>query len=192
MNSLLLDPAIPSTSASSIVSPRGVGLFGIVNEGLFIPWDAGEPLDLGNGPLYSWVNFDEVGNASDRYYRDTTDTITYTSWMEEMVDIQDVALSLYQGDTNFPEWYYTTRIGLDSQAATTPYGSSHGLNFLHNDRIEGLPLLNINASDLEGYNHQDVLFAAVDRPSHRPTPFEVLGPMMDFVFDNSSGTVTVP
>jgi hypothetical protein len=107
-----------------------------------------------------------------------------------MVDIQDVAVSLYRGGTNFPEWYYTTRIGLDSQAATTPYGSSHGLNFLHNDRIEELPLKNINASDLEGYNHQDVLFAAADRPTHRRS--EVLGPMMDFVFAESSGTVTVP
>jgi hypothetical protein len=104
-----------------------------------------------------------------------------------MVDIQDVAVSLYWGDTNFPEWYYTTRIGLDSQAASTPYGSSHGLNFLHNDRIEDLPLLNINASDREGYNHQDVLFAAADRPSHRPS--EVLGPMMEFVFEHSTGSV---
>jgi pimeloyl-ACP methyl ester carboxylesterase len=164
-----------------------LGLFGIVREGLFIPWDAGESTDLGNGPLYSWVDFDEVGNALDPDYQDTTGTLTYTNWREEMVDIQDVAVSLYWGDTNFPEWYYTTRIGLDSQAASTPYGSSYGLNFLHNDRIEDLPLLNINASDREGYNHQDVLFAAADRPSHRPS--EVLEPMMQFVFANSSGSV---
>jgi len=167
-----------------------LGLFGIVKEGLFIPWDAGELLDLGNGPLYSWVNFDEVGNDSDPDYQDTTGTLTYTNWREEMVDIQDVAVSLYRGDTNFPEWYYTSRIGLDSQAATAPFAPGYGLNFLHNDRIEGLPLLNINASDREGYNHQDVLFAAADRPSHRPS--EVLGPMMEFVFDNSTGSVTVP
>ena len=167
-----------------------LGLFGIVKEGLFIPWDAGERQDLGNGPLYSWVNFDEVGNASDPDYQDTTGTLTYTNWREEMVDVQDVAVSLYWGDTNFPEWYYTSRIGLDSQAATTPFAPGHGLNFLHNDRIEDLPLLNINASDREGYNHQDVLFAAADRPSHRPS--EVLGPMMDFVFLNSAGSVVVP
>jgi len=164
-----------------------LGLFGIVKEGVFIPWDAGELMDLGNGPLYSWVNFDEVGNTLDPDYQDTTGTLTYTNWREEMVDVQDVAVSLYRGDTNFPEWYYTTRIGLDSQAASTPYGSDHGLNFLHNDRIEDLPLLNINASDLVGYNHQDVLFAAADRPNHRPS--EVLGPMMEFVFDNSGGSV---
>jgi len=167
-----------------------LGLFGIQKDGVFIPWDAGPPSALGTGPLYSWVNFDEVGNASDPYYMDTTGTLLYTSWREEMVDIQDVAVSLYRGDTNFPEWYYTTRIGLDGQAACAPYASGYGLNFFHNDRINDLPLLNIRASDHEGYNHQDVLFAAADRPSHRES--EVLGPMMDFVFANSTGSVTVP
>jgi hypothetical protein len=167
-----------------------LGLFGIQKDGVFIPWDAGAPSALGTGPLYSWVNFDEVGNALDPYYTDTTGAQLYTSWREEMVDVQVVAHSLYWGDTNFPEWYYTTRISLDGQAASAPYASAYGLNFFHNDRIEDLPLLNINASDREGYNHQDVLFAAADRPSHRES--EVLGPMMDFVFANSAGSVTVP
>jgi len=167
-----------------------LGLFGIQKDGVFIPWDAGPPTALGTGPLYSWVNFDEVGNASDPDYMDTTGTLLYTNWREEMVDIQDVAVSLYRGGTNFPEWYYTTRIGLDGEAASAPYASSYGLNFYHNDRIEELPLLNIRASELEGYNHQDVLFAAADRSSHRES--EVLGPMMDFVFANSTGSVSVP
>jgi hypothetical protein len=166
-----------------------LGLFGIKKDGVFIPWDAGPVYALGTGPLYAWVNFDEVGNASDPDYQDTTGALTYTTWREEMVDIQDVAVSLYRGGTNFPEWYYTTRIGLDGQAASAPYASGYGLNFFHNDRIEDLPLLNIRASEHEGYNHQDVLFAAADRPSHRPS--EVLGPMKDFVFANSTGTVVV-
>jgi hypothetical protein len=167
-----------------------LGLFGIKKDGVFIPWDAGPANALGTGPLYSWVNFDEVGNALDPDYQDTTGSVTYTNWREEMVDIQDVALSLYQGDTNFPEWYYTSRISLDGQAASAPYRADYGLCFFHNDRIENLPLLNINASEREGYNHQDVLFAAVDRPSHREN--EVLAPMMDFVFANSGGSVVVP
>ena len=167
-----------------------LGLFGIRKEGLFIPWDAGPPRALGTGPLYSWVNFDRVGNASDPYYQDTTGTLTYTTWREEVVDIRDVAVSLYRGGTNFPEWYYTSRIGLDGQAALAPYNADYGLHFFHNDRIAELPLLNVNASDREGYNHQDVLFAAADRPSHRES--EVLGPLMEFVFANSTGSVTVP
>jgi hypothetical protein len=138
------------------------------------------------------VNFDAVANDSEPEYWDTTGSLLYTNKMEEVVDIQDVAVALYRGGTNFPEWYYTTRIGLDGQAASGPYASEYGLNFFHNDRIEGLPLRNLNASDpeREGYNHQDVLFAAADRPNHRKS--EILGPMMDFVFANSTGSVTVP
>lgn len=167
-----------------------IGLPGFDSQGMFIPWDAG-PLDaLGTGPLYSWVNYDRVGNAADPQYRDTTGTVTYTDWRNEVTDIQDVAVSLYRGPSNFPEWYYTSRINLDRQAAAAPYNTTYGLNFFHNDRIETVPILNINASDREGYNHQDVLFAAVDRPGHRES--EVLGPLMDFVFSQSTGTVQVP
>jgi hypothetical protein len=167
-----------------------VGLPGLKKDGMFIPWDAGAPFNLGTGPLYSWVNFDQVGEASDPAYQDTTGALTYTTWTEEVSDIQDVALSLYQGASNFPEWYYTSRIGLDSKAATTAYNGSYGLNFFHNDRIADLPFLNINAADHPGYNHLDVLYAAVDRPSHREN--EVFAPLMDFVLENSGGTVLVP
>ncbi len=165
-------------------------MFGIKNEGVFIPWDAGLPTDLGNGPLYSWVNYDEVGNALDPDYQDTTGSLTYTNWKEEVSDIQDVALGLYWGKTNFPEWYYTSRIGLDTNGASGPYNAAYGLNFFHNDMIDAIPLINIYASDHEGYNHLDVLFAAVDRTSHRQN--EVFGTIMDFVFDNCFGMVTVP
>ncbi len=164
-----------------------IGLPGIQEDGLFIPWDAGPPLLPGTGPLYSWVNYDEVGNLSHPLYQDTTGTITYTSWREEVSDIQDVALSLFNGPSNFMEWYYTSRISLDSQAASAPYNTDRGLNFLHNDRIEDLPRLNLSASLLEGYNHQDVLFAAVDRPSHRES--EIAGPLLDFLLTHSGGSV---
>jgi len=160
-----------------------LGIWGIKKDGVFIPWDAGPPLDLGSGALYSWVNFDEVGDASDPDYKDTTGTLTYTTWTEEVTDIQDVARSLYQGPTNFPEWYFTSRISLDTQAASAPYNSDYGLYFLHNDRIEDVPMINFNASDHEGYNHQDVIFAAVDRPARPNLVFEG---MLEFVY-NSGG-----
>ncbi len=166
------------------------GLGGMLStQGMFIP----EPLVSlgGNGPLYKWANFDEVGNISDPDYKDTTGYLTYTTWENEVTDIQDVAVSLYIGPSNFPEWYFTSRISLDTSAVTASYNSKHGLNFLHNDHINEteIPMININARDNEGYNHQDVLFAAVDRPSHRESA--VAGPMLKFVFDNSIGVVTV-
>jgi hypothetical protein len=167
-----------------------IGMPGIKKDGVFIPWDAGPPFSLGTGPLYAWANFDRVGNSSDPDYQDTAGTLTYTNWVEEVSDIQDVALSLYQGATNFPEWYYTSRIGLDTRAASAPYSSAYGLDLLHNDRIGDLPLLNIPASDHPGYNHLDVLYAAVDRPGHREN--EVFAPMIDFVLSHSGGSVAVP
>ncbi len=167
-----------------------LGIWGIKADGVFIPWDAGPPGALGTGPLYSWVNFDEVGNALDPDYQDTTGTVTYTNWREEVSDIQDVAVSLYRGPTNFPEWYYTSRLGLDTEAALGSYSSTFGLYFLYNDSIEDLPIINIYASDIEGYNHLDVLFAAVDRPDHRPN--EVFSSLMNFVFSNSGGSVLIP
>jgi hypothetical protein len=179
------------------VSPKGfpgqlaslLGLGGLLSvDGMYIP----EPLASlnGGGPLYQWTNFDEVGNASDPDYQDTTGAITYTTWRNEMSDIQDVAESLYLGATNFPEWYFTSRISLDTRAAAAPYNTVHGLNFLHNHRIESdLPFMNINAGDNEGYNHQDVLFAAVDRPTHRKSA--VAEPILEFIFLNSTGSVTV-
>jgi len=167
-----------------------IGLPGLKKDGVFIPWDAGPLLSLGTGPLYSWVNFDQVGDASDPLYQDTTGSLTYTTWIEEVSDLQDVALSLYQGPSNFPEWYYASRIGLDSRAAPTAYNTTYGLNFLYNDHIQELPLLNINASDHPGYNHLDVLYAAADRPSHREN--EVFSSLMEFTLANSGGSVVVP
>ena len=156
---------------------------------MYIP----EPLASigGNGPLYRWVNYDRVGNASDPEFTDTTGFLTYTTWMNEVTDIQDVAASLYQGPSNFPEWYFTSRISLDTRAANTSYNTAHGLNFIHNGRLteSEIPMINIYAGDKEGYNHLDVLFAAVDRPDHRESA--VAGPILEFVFANSSGTVTV-
>lgn len=177
----VVEKAFPGDLAAQL------GLPGIVQEGVFIPWDAGPPMFQGTGPLYAWVNYDRVGNASDPDYTDTEGALVYTNWREEVSDIQDVAQALYRGDTNFPEWYYTARISLDTSAASGPYGAAHGLAFLYNDRIEDLPLINLYAGDREGYNHQDVLFAAVDRPAHRES--EVAGPLLDFVFSHSQGRV---
>jgi len=164
----------------------------IKSDGVFIPWDAGPFNELGSGPLYSWVNFDEVGNASDPDYTDTKGELTYTSWTQEVTDIHDFALSLYQGPSNFMEWYFTSRISLDSSAAAADFNADYGLNFLHGDILENFPIVNFSVrSDpqLAGYNHHDVLFAAVDRPSHRPN--EVFGRLLEFVFDNTDGTTVV-
>lgn len=46
---------------------------------LFIANDAGPSVhELGTGPLYSWTNYDEIGNPSDPNYRSTDGSLTYT------------------------------------------------------------------------------------------------------------------
>jgi pimeloyl-ACP methyl ester carboxylesterase len=165
-------------------------------DGQFIANDAGPSLfQLGNGPLYTWANFDEIGDNNDLDYKSTDGSLTYTTAIEEVSDIQDVARFLYKGPTNATEWYFPLRFVADMQAALAPWGTKYGLNFLHGDKVAGCPLIDFVASKgplsgmldklpsfvriLEGYNHLDVCVAAPDRPSRRPN--ELIGPIMDFV-----------
>ena len=161
----------------------------IDQDGLFIPWDVGPSfMEMGNGPLYRWVNFDEVANADYPNYQDADGTVTFTTMTEEVTDIQDFARILYRGPTNFAEWYFPARLRLDMAVASADYGPNHGLNYLHADDAQTLPRIELMAEDMPGYNHLDVLAAAVDRPGHRPN--EVFAPMLEFVLANSGGKST--
>ncbi len=165
-------------------------------DGQFVANDAGPNYcRLGRGPLYSWVNFDEIGDASDPDYRDLKGSLTYTTVGEEVSDIQDVARFLYRGPSNALEWYFTTRILLDMLMAAMGHGPECGIDFLHGDAIDAMPQIDFVAAKgpllliadnlpddiivLEGYNHLDVCVAAPDRPSRRPN--EVIDPLLDFV-----------
>ncbi len=172
-----------------------LGLGSVIKvDGVFIPWNAGPVGDLGNGPLYSWVSFDQVGNVSDPDYKDTTGKLTYTTWRDEVTDMKDFALSQYRGPSNFMEWYFANRISVDSQAAAASFNKNYGLNFLHGDILNTMPIINFPVRtdlQLEGYNHLDVLFAAADRPYHRPN--EVFSRMLEFARLNAGGmSVQVP
>lgn len=191
-----------------------LGIKKIDLDGLFIPWDAGPPNQLGTGPLYSWVNFDEVGNAQSQEYRSRDGKTTYTTMTEETSDIQDFARLLYRGPSNFTEWYFPARLRLDMGAASAPFNSEVGLTFFHNDKVNvpviafGAPhgdVPEISAWDeyrnsiattefitimAPGYNHLDIICAAVDRPSHRENL--VFKPLIDFVLRHSGGKVLVP
>jgi len=168
-------------------------------EGQFIANDAGPSyFQLGKGPLYTWANFDEVGDSSDPDYMDAEGELTYTTVMEEVTDIQDAARFLYRGPTNALEWYFSYRLVVDLLAAETDFGPDYGLAYLHADRIDDLPHIELVAEkgpfaclpnlfpedflSLEGYNHLDVCAAAADRPSRRES--EVCIPLIDFMLGN--------
>ena len=188
-----------------------LGMGGIDQDGLFIAWDAGNPLALGTGPLYSWVNFDEVGNAENPEYKDSNGVYTYTTMIEEVSDIQDFARILYRGPSNFTEWYFSSRLRLDMGAAATPFNTEAGLTFFHNSQVdspviafgaphgdvpditgwdeyrESIASSEFNAIMCPGYNHLDINVAAVDRPAHRKN--EVFEPIIDFAMRHSGGSV---
>ena len=145
--------------------------------------DSGTPGIPGNGPLYKWANFDEIGDAADPDYRDTSGSLTYTTEVSEVTDIQDFARLLFQGPLNFPEWYYAARLGLDMSAAAAPFSTRYGLNYLHRDKAASLPVIQFLASEIEGYDHIDVLCAATDRPQRRKN--EVFEPLLQFLLENS-------
>jgi hypothetical protein len=188
-----------------------LGLGGIDQDWLFIAWDAGNPLALGTGPLYSWVNFDEVGNAANPEYKDSNGVYTYTTMIEEVSDIQDFARILYRGPSNFTEWYFASRLRLDMGAAAAPFNAEAGLTFFHNSLVDS-PVIafgaphgdvpditgwdeyrgSIASSEFTaimcpGYNHLDINVAAVDRPAHRQN--EVFGPIIEFAMEHSGGSV---
>ena len=194
--------------------PDLIGLEGVDKDGLFCAWDAGPLLSPGTGPLYTWVNFDEVGDFEDPDFMDLTGRLTYTTMMDENTDIQDFARILYQGPANFVEWYFPARIRLDMGAAASPFNAEVGLNFFHNALVD-VPIIGFGGSrgdtpyewswdpylaDIastefeahiaEGYTHMDIVSAAVDRPRRREN--EVFGRLLDFVFEHSTGSVLVP
>ena len=170
-------------------------------DGLFICGDAGPPDALGTGPLYTWANFDEIGDSSDPNYTDATGDVSFTTFGDEVTDIQDLARFTYQGPINAMEWYFTFRIIADLMVvmAQAPFGPKYGLNYVHGAAADTLPKIVLvcekgpgstmtpdpGAIILKGYNHMDVVLAAANCPSRRPN--EVIMPIVDFVMKNIRG-----
>jgi pimeloyl-ACP methyl ester carboxylesterase len=163
----------------------------------YIPNDAGPINNLGKGPLYSWVNFDEVGDADDPNFQDTAGQTTYTTTTNEVADISDVARALHRGPTNLTEWYFSMRLIVDLVGGSMSFGPKYGLNVLHANRVKELPKIEFVAEQgvlndtimgvlvpykykfIKGYNHLDVLMASANTSSRRPN--EVIRPLINFV-----------
>ena len=161
---------------------RRGGLFS--SGGLFVPADAD------NGAFYTWANFDTTGSADDPAFTDTTGAVTLTTAETEVTDIQDYARTVYEGPSNFFEWYFPARLTLDLGIVAAPFRARCGIRSDHLDGIDALPKIEFLAQNIHGYNHLDVLCAAADRPGRREN--EVLAPLLVFLKANSAGTVLVP
>ncbi|AUM14649.1 hypothetical protein [Ketobacter alkanivorans] len=164
--------------------------------------DAGpDQRHLGEGPLYSWADMDEIGSSDDPSYTDESGDYEYTNLTEEMVRMEDFTRALYIGETNLTEWYFPTRIVVDIDAASKPFAPQYGLNTYYQEAYKQVPTLLLMAKggglsfpmadepdrlltiiDLEGQSHLDPMFASVNMPTLHNN--QVADNLLDFVFTN--------
>lgn len=165
---------------------------------LFIAADQSSAKENDNPPLYSWADFDEIGNKADPLYQDTLLKLTYTSMESELSDIKDFARACHIGSSNLTEWYFPLRPIFDIMAATFSYGPKYGINFIHEEMVAILPSIEFVGTEgafppdsgmgafttneathiVTGMNHMDPMFMSANTSSRREN--EVIDPLIEF------------
>jgi hypothetical protein len=166
----------------------------------FTAGDAGPDLaHLREGPLYGWAARDQIGDLSDPDFMDVTGSFKFTDLENEPVDIDDFIRALSTTPTNLTEWYFPTRILIDSAIVGKSFAPAYGLNTYHPEGVLHLDSLVVNGSQglnpfgelsavprqtlikAPGYTHLDPMFEAVNSPSQ--TSY-VIRPLLNFVLDH--------
>ncbi len=160
---------------------------------LAIPTNFGWWPGARNGPLYDWLDYNEV--TSTNIPRKYPFGPRYTSPSREVTDINDLAHAVAGFPLNFVEAYYPTRMVLDaafgiagSHAASPNLLHPQGFDQVTHLDIVGsegtvkllMPIVNANATVVQGYNHIDVLTAAPQQNSGQSEP--VATSLLDYVF----------
>ncbi|MGY1502604.1 hypothetical protein ACW4TU_39480 [Streptomyces sp. QTS52] len=137
--------------------------------------------DRPHGPLYTWRNYDRVGDPDDPGYR-SADGTPFTGAGKEVTDIQELARSLAGQPLDFTEQYFPTKLVTDLELATSPQVKRL---IVHPDGLTANPTLTVLAGDgllagrvpadldpvvADGYQHLDVLTAAPTQNNGRPEP----------------------
>lgn len=135
--------------------------------------------DRPGGPLYTWRNYDRVGDPDDPGYR-SADGTPFTGAGKEVTDIQQLARSLAEQPLDFTEQYFPTKLVTDLQLATSPQVKRL---VVHPGGLTADPTLTVLAGDgllagrvpadldpvvADGYQHLDVLTAAPVQNDGRP------------------------
>lgn len=164
----ITDKNFPATNGSS-AQP---GLFG--TEYKAIP-------AVPHGPLYTWRDYDRVGDADDPGYR-SSDGTPFTAAGKEVSDIQELARSMGTQPLDFTEQYFPTKLVTDLQLSISPQVKRL---VVHPDGLTARPTLTVLAGDgllagripadlhpvvADGYQHLDVLTAAPVQNNGRPEP----------------------
>ncbi len=138
------------------------------------------------GPLYGWLNYDEIDDASVPLARDGE---PYTTAASEATDMRDLSFSVGALPMNFVEAYFPMRLAIESMLGTD--------GLVHADGVERHPVLDIVAGDgpnlagenmrpgtpvIPGYDHLDVLTAAAVQNDGQPE--KVTTNLLDFIFEN--------
>jgi hypothetical protein len=137
--------------------------------------------DRPHGPLYTWRNYDRVGDPDDPGYR-SADGTPFTAAGKEVTDVQELARSLAEQPLDFTEQYFPTKLVTDLQLATSPQVKRL---VVHPEGLTANPTLTVLAGDgllagripsdlrpvvADGYQHLDVLTAAPVQNNGRPEP----------------------
>lgn len=160
---------------------------------LAIPTNYGWWPGTRTGPLYDWLDYNEV--TSTNIPRKYPFGPRFTSPSREVTDINDLAHGVAGYPLNFVEAYYPTRMILDasfglfgSHAASPNLLHPDGFNQVSKLDIAGgegvvkllMPIVNPQATVVEGYNHIDVLTASPTQNNGQPEP--VTSHLLDYVF----------
>ncbi|MCG8393216.1 MAG: hypothetical protein MI745_09040 [Pseudomonadales bacterium] len=154
--------------------------------------------------LYRWANFDQIAADGDSTYTDKSGRYVFTERDKEMSDIRDFSRSLYVGETNFTEWYFPTRIVIDTVFALPfEHAEDSGLRVLHESGIELTPRLELIGGDgviaplinegvmlpttadrriIPGFNHLDPMFATANTSSYFENP--IIPALLNFAREN--------
>ncbi|GAA2279500.1 hypothetical protein GCM10010234_15270 [Streptomyces hawaiiensis] len=137
--------------------------------------------DRPHGPLYTWRNYDRVGDADDPGYR-SADGTPFTGAGEEVTDVRQLARSLAEQPLDFTEQYFPTKLVTDIELATSPQVKKL---VVHPEGLKANPVLTVLAGEgllagrvpadlhpvvADGYQHLDVLTAAPEQNDGRPEP----------------------
>ncbi|MHC3468049.1 hypothetical protein ACYF6T_04975 [Streptomyces sp. 7R007] len=134
-----------------------------------------------HGPLYTWRDYDRVGDADDPGYR-SADGTPFTDAGKEVTDIRELARSLAEQPLDFTEQYFPTKLVTDLEFAASPQIRQL---VVHPQGLTADPTLTVLAGDgllagripsdlhpvvADGYQHLDVLTAAPVQNNGLPEP----------------------
>ncbi|MEV0244533.1 hypothetical protein AB0I06_32130 [Streptomyces sp. NPDC050674] len=165
-------PVVDKTFPVANGGDQQAGLYGTAYKAI-----PGKP----QGPLYTWRNYDRVGDPDDPGHR-SADGTPFTGAGEEVTDVRQLARSLAEQPLDFTEQYFPTKLVTDIQLATSPQVKKL---VVHPEGIEANPVLTVLAGEgllagrvpadlhpvvADGYQHLDVLTAAPAQNDGRPEP----------------------